>query len=112
MTDYIYVAYKQLTKMIKNADKCCNEHTCEQNEQLTKWKETIQLIQEIYPDLKYRYEQETQLRKSFSKEQINFICDQIGHWYVDWKDNLVDYDSKQHRLGYVKEQLKTMITGE
>lgn len=50
--------------------------------------------------------------RKFTKQQVDFICDQIGEWYVQWRDQLVDYDNKQHRLGYAKELLKERICGE
>jgi hypothetical protein len=50
--------------------------------------------------------------KKFTKQQVDFICYQIGEWYVQWKNQLVDYDNKQHRLGYAKELLKERICGE
>lgn len=50
--------------------------------------------------------------RKFTKQQVDFICYQIGEWYVQWKNQLVDYDNKQHRLGYAKEVLKERICGE
>lgn len=50
--------------------------------------------------------------RKFTKQQVDFICYQIGEWYVQWKNQLVDYDNKQHRLGYAKELLKERICGE
>jgi len=47
--------------------------------------------------------------RKFTKQQVEFICYQIGEWYVEWKNQLVDYDNKQHRLGYAKEALKERI---
>ena len=44
--------------------------------------------------------------RKFTKQQVDFICYQIGEWYLEWKNQLVDYDNKQHRLGYAKELLK------
>jgi hypothetical protein len=44
--------------------------------------------------------------RKFTKQQVDFICYQIGDWYMQWRDQLVDYDNKQHRLGYAKEALK------
>jgi len=49
--------------------------------------------------------------RKFTKQQVEFICYQIGEWYVEWKNQLVDYDNKQHRLGYAKEALKERICG-
>ncbi|HAT1796289.1 TPA: hypothetical protein JBL19_06180 [Legionella pneumophila] len=51
-------------------------------------------------------------RPEFTQEQIDFICYQIGEWYLDWKPCLVDWQTKNHRLGYAKEKLKTMICGD
>lgn len=50
--------------------------------------------------------------RKFTKQQVDFIYYQIGEWYVQWKNQLVDYDNKQHRLGYAKELLKERICGE
>lgn len=49
--------------------------------------------------------------KKFTKQQVDFICDQIGEWYVQWKNQLVDYETRTHRLGYAKEVLKKRICG-
>lgn len=50
--------------------------------------------------------------RKFTKQQVEFICYQIGEWYVQWKNQLVDYENRTHRLGYAKEDLKTIICGE
>lgn len=50
--------------------------------------------------------------RKFTKQQVDFICYQIGEWYLEWKNQLVDYDNKQHRLGYAKELLKEKICGK
>jgi hypothetical protein len=44
----------------------------------------------------------------FTYLQIDHICYQIGDWYLMMKPLL----EGQHNLGYMKEQLKTMICGE
>ena|ERR1017187_8462978 len=44
----------------------------------------------------------------FTPEQIDFICYQIGDWYLMMKPLL----EGAHNLGYMKEKLKTMICGE
>ncbi len=49
--------------------------------------------------------------RKFTKQQVDFICYQIGEWYVQWKNQLVDYDAKTHRLGQAKEALKERICG-
>jgi len=50
--------------------------------------------------------------RKFTKQQVEFICYQIGEWYVQWKNQLVDYETKTHRLGFAKETLKERICGE
>lgn len=49
--------------------------------------------------------------KKFTKQQVDFICYEIGEWYLQWKNQLVDYDHRTHRLGYAKELLKERICG-
>lgn len=48
----------------------------------------------------------------FTEEQKMYICYKIGEWYLLWKNRLVDYDDKTHKLGYAKEKLKSMICGD
>lgn len=45
---------------------------------------------------------------TFTPEQIDHICYQIGDWYLMMKPLL----EGQHNLGYMKEKLKTMICGD
>lgn len=49
--------------------------------------------------------------RKFTKQQVDFICYQIGEWYVQWKNQLVDYETRTHRLGQAKEALKERICG-
>lgn len=49
---------------------------------------------------------------NFTTEQIDHICYQIGEWYLRWKDNMATGEGRCHRLGFAKEQLKTMICGD
>jgi hypothetical protein len=44
-------------------------------------------------------------RPTFTNEQIDWICYQIGDWYLLIKPLL----EGQHNLGYMKEVLKDMI---
>lgn len=46
---------------------------------------------------------------SFTSEQIDFICSQIGHWYLDWKCKINCTGENNHRLGIAKEELKARI---
>ena len=47
-------------------------------------------------------------KPKFTQEQKDFICYQIGDWYLKWKGNITN---GQHRLGIAKEELKVMICG-
>lgn len=47
-------------------------------------------------------------RPRFTPEQVDYICYQIGDWYLKWKCNIT---TGQHRLGIAKEELKSMICG-
>jgi len=49
--------------------------------------------------------------RKFTKQQVDFICYQIGEWYVQWTNQLVDYEDRTHRLGQAKEALKERICG-
>lgn len=47
----------------------------------------------------------------FTQEQVDWICYQIGEWYLDWKTAIAE-PGVPHRLGYAKEKLKEMICPE
>lgn len=65
------------------------------------------------PEYLQRYEREKRMQDSLTQEQIDFICYQIGDWYLEWQEKMwVDGKPNQHWLGMAKEQLKTMICGE
>ena len=46
---------------------------------------------------------------NFTQEQIDFICSQIGNWYMDWKYKINSNGESTHRLGFAKEELKMAI---
>ncbi len=85
-----------------------NEIDAEIDEILQGWKEAIYHIDQSRPDIKAWYTRNTSLQNSFTSDQINFICEQIGDWYLMMKPLL----EGQHNLGYMKEKLKIMICGE
>jgi hypothetical protein len=45
----------------------------------------------------------------FTQEQVDFICYQIGEWYLEWKHKICDHQHQENSLGYAKEKLKEMI---
>lgn len=77
------------------------------------WKESLQDLENVCPGLKNQYERNKIVQEKFTNEQIDFICYQIGEWYLEWKDRIIiDLKQGTHRLGFAKEQLKTMICGD
>lgn len=48
------------------------------------------------------------VQSTLTVEQKDFICYQIGEWYLSMKYLL----EGQHNLGHMKEKLKVMICGE
>lgn len=49
------------------------------------------------------------MKPNFTQEQKDWICYQIGEWYIEWKNKLIDYDSRTNKLGHAKEILKLMV---
>jgi len=84
----------------------------EERQLLQECNQAIEILERTDPNYKSRYEQLIKTQTSFTPEQIDFICYQIGDWYLEWKDRLViDPQNGTHRLGYAKEQLKNLICG-
>jgi hypothetical protein len=81
----------------------------EQIDEMVKgWQEVIDMIDQNYPEIRSWYMRKQAMQKSFTPEQIDHICYQIGEWYLGVKELL----EGQHNLGYMKEKLKTMICGD
>jgi hypothetical protein len=70
------------------------------------------ILEEAVPEYAARYKMEKAMWETFTYEQRDFICAQIGHWYLMWKENMATGEGTQHRLGAAKEQLKMMICGD
>lgn len=47
--------------------------------------------------------------KALTQDQKDAICYIVGEWYANWRDRLVQWEDKTHRLGYAKEILKDML---
>jgi hypothetical protein len=107
MSDPIYQLYKHTKKMIEKADACCEkDHS---DEVLFKeWRDAIETFDSLGRGYARQYEREKALIASFTQEQIDHICYQIGEWYLAMKPLL----EGQHNLGHMKEVLKTMICGD
>jgi hypothetical protein len=112
MNDAIFKMYSDTKSLIKRAMTTEIGGVAER-ELIKEWNQATEILESSSPDYKNRYEQLVKNQESFTQEQINFICYQIGDWYIEWKDRLViDLKEGTHRLGYAKEALKTMICGD
>lgn len=101
MEDVIYQMYRLTRELIDHPEKGTTE---EKLNKLSGFKLDLSMVEEKCPQYKKRYECE----KSFTPEQIDHICYQIGEWYLTMKPLL----QGQHNLGYMKERLKIMIVGD
>lgn len=111
MNDVLFQMYMQTKNLVKKAKGL--EIGSEQRQLVDEWNQAIEILDAAEPNYKTRYDRLVKYQESFTPEQIDFICYQIGDWYLEWKDRLViDLKKGTHRLGYAKEQLKTIICGE
>lgn len=72
------------------------------------WKSALTIIEISNPEFKVIDMLIQEIQKSFTQEQIDHICYQIGDWYLMMKPLL----EGKHNLGHMKERLKIMICGE
>lgn len=111
----IFDMYCRTKKLIDDAESCPKgtHHTADMLEMLQGWRESNEVIETAYPDVKDMFRRRMEMINSFTCEQKDHICYQIGDWYIRWQDKMwVDGKPNQHWLGVAKEQLKTMICGE
>ncbi len=105
MNEIIYELYCSKKKLINHINP--NEFE-EESYWIKECKETIESIEKDYPQIIGIYERRQEVIKSFTEQQIDHICYQIGCWYMKMKPLL----EGTHNLGYMKEVLKTMICGD
>lgn len=106
MSDPIYKWYGATRRLIEEAT--ANPDAAEL---VDGWQEVIETVETSCPGLKERYERNLEVQKSFTYEQIDFICYQIGDWYMEWKHRMATGEGTQHRLGIAKEHLKIRLCG-
>jgi hypothetical protein len=99
-----FLARYELEK--QKSDK--HESIDEVAEMVKERQKVINNFDEKHPEFGEWYMRKKEMQKSFTQAQINFICEQIGDWYLYMKPLL----EGQHNLGRMKEKLKTMICGE
>lgn len=112
MNYHVYQMYLEQKRLIARAEACPNEHDEEEKSLLADMKLSITILEEADPEYLRRSKMEQEMYESFTPEQRDFICAQIGWWYLLWKENMATGEGTQHRLGFAKEQLKTMICGD
>lgn len=112
MNDAIFKMYMDTRNLIKRAQST-EIVGVEERQLIQEWQQAVEILEASSPDYKNRYDRLIKNQESFTPEQIDFICYQIGDWYLEWKDRIVvDLKKGTHRLGYAKEQLKSIICGD
>ena len=112
MTEHLFNWYKQTKGLIQKA-MTSDSPGASTRHMVEEWVVTAKFIENSFPDIEKKYSDWVKMVESFTDEQKDFICYQIGDWYIEWKDRLIiDLKHGQHRLGFAKEQLKTSICGE
>lgn len=113
MNYLVYEMYFKMKRMVAEIEVRGNMDELEVRNNVSDLKLGIQELENRYPEFLERYNYEKKMFATFTPEQQNFICCQIGMWYVLWKDKMwIDEKPNQHWIGRAKEQLKNMICGE
>ena len=114
MNDVLYKMYANARRLIEEFEKEQEKkEPLDVLELLESWRETVEVLEISRPEFKSTYDRRRAVEKSFTYEQIDHICYQIGAWYIEWENKMwVDDKPNQHWLGVAKEQLKTMICGD
>jgi hypothetical protein len=105
MNSSLFDWYKATKKLL------CISLVGESEKQIDELKQNIISLEAEFPELQKMYENYQLIVNSFTPEQKDFICYEIGDWYLKWKDCIASKNGT-HRLGYAKEQLKSILCGE
>lgn len=109
MSNALYEMYRNSRDLLDKYEREKeHEGRTEFEEIVNGWREVITIIDTSHPQIKAWYERRKEMQKSFTREQQDFICYEIGDWYLMMKPLL----EGTHNLGYMKEKLKTMICGD
>ena len=110
MSQQIYNLYKKTKLMLEEYESTKDG---KEPEEIAKMAESLlKTIELDWPNISEKCSRDKAMQDSFTYLQIDFICYQIGDWYLEWQDKMwVDGKPNQHWLGIGKEQLKTMICG-
>lgn len=112
MNHSIYEMYRETRELIKRAETSgCKD--ADKRQLMAQWQNAVEILEQSEPSYKEVYERRCAIQESFTPEQIDHICYMIGDWYIEWKDRIVmDINQGTHRLGFAKEQLKSLICGD
>lgn len=103
--------HRATRKLIDDAKKSPDREAIQH--MIQEWQEALDTMEAACPGIRDRYEKRKEIQDTFTTEQIDHICYMIGEWYIEWKERIVvDLKQGTHRLGFAKEQLKTMICGD
>ena len=111
MSDHLFSWYKSTKKRIKVWEENIEDGVEGAKQYHDELVSAIDSMDVIIPSLKERYDRVKAIESTFTRDQINHICFQIGDWYLKWRDCITEQPGVPHKLGYAKEQLKTMICG-
>ena len=109
MSNAFYDMYKRSRDLLDRYEREKEDDDPEELGDIVKdWIDVIQAIDKSHPQVREWYESNKAIQYTFTNEQKDFICWQIGDWYLMMKPLL----EGQHNLGYMKEKLKEMICGD
>jgi hypothetical protein len=85
--------YKETQRLIEEAQAVSSDHVSSEFREnmsllMDVWLRTISDLEIKSPGIKERYLQRKAMQESFTPKQIDFICYQIGDWYLEWKDKM------------------------
>ncbi len=112
MNNSIFSLYCELKRLLSKASES-EILGIDERRLVLEWHHAIAELDILNKGYKENYDRMVINQSSFTREQIDFICYEIGDWYLEWKDRIIiDLEKGTHQLGYAKEQLKIKICGE
>lgn len=109
----VYRMYAESKKMVDKLEANRDQGSEAELSLLADMKLSQAIMDEQEPAYAARYKMEQTMFATFTREQVDFICAQIGWWYLMWENKMwVEDTPNQHWLGRGKEDLKTMICGD
>lgn len=88
MNDAIFKMFME-TRNLLNRASIPEIKGVEERQLIYDLKVAIDVLEQTSPDYKVRYERLLKNQESFTPEHIDFICYQIGDWYLEWKHRII-----------------------